>query len=535
MFSVLRSESKSILGAATIVGVFSCVSRLMGFVRDRILAGQFGAGDTLDSYYAAFKIPDLLFQLLVIGAISASFIPIFLSYGNDDTGKDKAWKFTSNTLNLIVIGMLILTIVMSLFAAPLAHIVAPGFPQYKQDLVVDLMRVMFFSQMLLAVSIIFGSVLQGLKRFLIYSFAPISYNIGIIIGAVWFTDVLGTMGLAWGVVLGAFLHLLTQMFGMKGTGFHYSFLIRLFNKDAKKMFALMGPRVIGLAVNQTLFLMLSVIASTLAVGSVTIFQFAYNLQFFPVGIIGVSFAIAVFPSLSEHNHPSDRDTFVSVILSTVRQIVYLLVPLSLVFLIMRAQIVRLVVGAGSFDWDSTIMTADTLAFFALTFIPQSMVYVLSRAFFALHDTITPLVSGLLAAFVGILVAFLLGDSFGVVSLGIAFSSASVVQFVILWIVLRQRFGTLRESSLLPAFYKIAFAGLVSGCVMQFIKPLAVSILSLETFFGVLLQAFFAGCGGVVVYILVCQFLHLEEQKEYVSVLKRNILRKVQPTETVIGN
>jgi putative peptidoglycan lipid II flippase len=535
MFKFLHKESGTIMGAAVVIGLLSFVSRLVGFIRDRILAGEFGAGDTLDIYYAAFRVPDLLFNLIVVGALSASFIPLFLSHYQHIGGKSRAWKFTNNALHIVGAAILGISLLLILFAEPLASLIAPGFHHVKQVRVAEFMRIMFLSQILLAVSMIFGSVLQSLKKFFLYSLAPIFYNLGIIIGALWLVDVVGPIGLAWGVVLGALLHLIVQMVGVWDSGYRYAWNVNLRTSDIREMIRLMGPRTVGLAVNQLMVLILTVIASTFVAGSLTVFQFAYNIEFFPVGIIGVSFAIAIFPTLTERFEKKDTKGFIETLVSTTRQLLYLLIPMTLLFLILRAQIVRVVVGSGEFDWVATIATADTLAFFALTFIPQSLVFVLARAFYAMHDTITPLVIALVSSFVGILSAFLLKDSFGVIALAMAYSIASCVNAILLWTSLRQKLGTLHESTLLPFLSKLSMAGLLAALVMQFSKPLMPSFLPLESFFGVLAQAVVSGGLGLCVYVIVSGWMKVDEQQKFLASLKRGKRWRTRPEEVVVEN
>lgn len=531
MLGFLHKESKSIIGAATIVGVLSFVSRLVGLVRDRILAGTFGAGDILDVYYAAFKIPDFLFSLIVVGAISASFIPIFVKR-NKGSNNNASWDFTNNILHVLGLVMTLVVLLIFIFAEPLATLIAPGFPDVKQADVAIFMRIMILAQLLLTASMIFGSVLQSLRRFFLYSLAPIFYNVGIILGAVLFVDWMGPIGLAWGVVFGAFLHLIIQVIGVRNVGYSYKFSFKLKDKDTQELIRLTGPRLLGIAASQILFVILAVLASGFGSGSVTVFQFAYNIQFFAVGIVGVSFAIAAFPLLSAHAEDEDKSIFIETCSSTIRQILYLLVPLTILFLILRAQIVRVVVGAGEFDWAATISTADTLAFFALTMIPQALVFVLARAYFALHDTMTPLAAGFVGAIMGIVSAFLFADSFSVIGLGMAYSLASLVNFVILWIPLRQRLGTLDESHILSSLLKISAAALPCAIVMQLLKPVAVSILPLDTFFGVLAQGLFAGGAGLGVYVLITHLLKTEELELLTGSMRRKLLRRVMPEESV---
>ncbi|MEK7615016.1 MAG: murein biosynthesis integral membrane protein MurJ [Patescibacteria group bacterium] len=531
MFRFFHAESKTIIGAATIVGIFSFLADFVGFIRDRVLAGMFGAGATLDVYYAAFKIPDFLFSLIVIGAISSSFIPLFTKNYFSER-RESAWEFTNSILHLIGGGMLVASILLFIFAHPLSTLIAPGFDPLKQSQVAEFMRVMLCAQMLLAFSLIFGSVLQGLKRFFLYALAPVLYNLGIILGALVFAKIWGPIGLAWGVVLGAALHLCTQCIGSVAAGYSYHFRFNLKDQEARKMLMMTGPRILGIAIAQLLFLVLTVFATTMSAGSLTIFQFAYNIQFFAVGTIGVSFAIAAFPTFSEALSKDDPDGFRRSFASTIRQILFFMIPLMMLFLILRAQIVRVVVGAGAFDWQATILTADTLAFFALTFIPQAFVYVLARAFFALHDTVTPLTAGLVAGLVGVISAFLFAPHFGVIGLGMAFSLSAVVNAVLLWVPLRQRMQSLHEATILQSLLKLSVAGIACGLVMQGLKPVVLHFLSLETFFGVLFQGILAGGAGFVVYLLIAWFLKVEELHSFLAVLQRKFLRKIRLDETV---
>lgn len=535
MFKLFHSESKTIIGAATLVGFFSLVSRLFGFIRDRILAGAFGAGDTLDVYYAAFKVPDFIFNLIVVGALSASFIPIFTKYYSNTLSKKRAWIFTSAILRIVGIGMLCLTIGLFIFSHQVAQLIAPGFDAGKQAQVADFTRVMIFSEVLLALSMIFGSVLQSTKRFFLYSLAPIFYNVGIIVGALVFVKWFGAIGLALGVVFGAMLHLFIQWFGARKAGFHFHYHVADVKKDTQEMLRLTGPRMIGIGINQILFLILMIIATTLPSGSVTIFQFAYNIEFFPVGIFGVAYAIASFPSLAEAIAHNKLKEFREILSSTVRQLFFFMIPTTIVFLLLRAQIVRLVVGAGAFDWHATILAADTLAFFALTFVAQSTVYILARAFFAIHDTVTPLTAGLTSAVLGIVSAFLFTREFGVVGLAIAFALSETINAGLLWILLRQKMGSLDESKILKSLFRMIAASLLTALVIQGVKTVTVYMFPLDSFISVFIQATFATLAGGVTYLLVSFLLRSEELKSLISSLNKSQLKEVKTSENFSAN
>lgn len=536
MFKFLNGESKTVISGAAIVAFLSFASRLVGLMRDRFLAGHFGAGDTLDAYYAAFKLPDLFFNLIVVGALSASFIPLFTKYFFDEKKRARAWEVTNNVLHIILCGLIVLFAVLAVAADPLSKVIAPGFSPEKLVLVASYTRVMLLAQIMLAASMIFGSALQGMRRFFLSSLAPIFYNVGIIVGAMWFTESLGPIGLAWGVVLGAFLHLLIQLVGVRSAGYRHAWVFRPRDPDSREILRLMGPRVVGIGTAQINFVIFTIIASTLTAGSVTLFQFAYNIQYFPVGIIGISYAIAAFPSFAETLGKGDKKGFLSVFTSTIRQLVFFLAPLTVLFILLRAQLVRVIVGAGDFDWAATVTTANTLAFFALSFIAQAFVALLSRAFYALRDTATPLVLAVVTDIIALICALWLKSSLGVMGLGIAFSLSAIVEAALLWVTLRQRAGgTLGERALLKPFAIIGLASVCAGIVMQTVKPLVVSRISLDTFFGVLSQGVVSGGIGLAVYVLVSAALGSPELGALGASLRRKLLSKATPTEAVTAD
>ncbi|MFH1142236.1 MAG: murein biosynthesis integral membrane protein MurJ [Candidatus Uhrbacteria bacterium] len=532
IFKLLNGKSKTIASAAAIVAVMSFVSRLVGLLRDRILAGQFGAGDMLDIYYSAFRVPDLIFTLLVTGALSASFIPLFTKRLHSLSRQRTAWHLTNNVLNMIGVGFLIMALIGIIFADPISTLVAPGFNPYKQEMVASFMRVMFISNFILGLSTVFGSALQSLKRFFLFSTAPIFYNIGIIFGVIFFVDWFGPIGLAWGVVFGAFLHLFVQIIGVFQSGYRYRWIWNIKDEDTREVGRLMIPRALGLGIWQVNFIIMTVIASTLTVGSVAVFQFAFNLEYFAIGIFGISFAIAAFPTLSEYAERRQVDKFIETFSNTARQMLFFIIPASLLFLILRAQIVRVVLGAGVFSWEDTILTADILAFFSLSFFAQALIFLLVRGYFAFHDTVTPLYTGIVSAVVNIFAALYLSSEFGVVGLGIAYSIWAVTNMVLLWIPLRAKVGHLDEGRILRSLFIMTTAGIATGTVMQLMKYMVVQFITLDTFWGVLTQGLIAGGSGLLVYLGISWLLRSPELKSLVAGLRVRLLRKAKPEETI---
>jgi putative peptidoglycan lipid II flippase len=382
---------------------------------------------------------------------------------------------------------------------------------------------------------IMGGILQSLRQFLIYSFAPLLYNLGIILGVLVLVPLIGTSGLAWGVVLGAFLHCSLQIYGATHNGFRWKPTFNLTDKNTRLIGRLMLPRTLGLAVTQLNNVIITVLASTLPVGSVTIYNLANNLQGFPTGLIGIPFALAVFPVLSAAIANNDEQDFIKNISGALRQILFFIIPLTLIFLILRAQIVRVVLGSGNFDWTATITTANTLAFFSFGLFAQSLLPLLARGFYALSDTMTPFVIGIISELVSIIIAIVLIKPEigifhstpwlqGVIGLAFASSLGVILNVVLLFIFLRRRLGNLEGQKLLTLSYKIAIAGLFMASVIQLSKYPLGNWLDLSHFSGILLQGLISGTMGLLVYAGICHVLKVEEFKHVYQSLKRKWLK-----------
>jgi len=515
---LFNGQINSITAAAALVGVSSLVSRFLGVFRDRILAGEFGAGDTLDVYYAAFRIPDLIFNLLVLGALSAGFIPIFVGLLKNPLEKitgffsgqenKKAWELASNVLNILVLGLLALCGLGIIFAPWLTKLITPGFSPEKQALTTGLTRIMFLSPLFLGISAVLGGVLQSFKRFFVYSLAPIMYNIGIIIGALYFVPALGIYGLAWGVVLGALLHMLIQLPTAFALGFRHSLKIDFSNPDLRKIGLMMIPRTMSLAISQINLVVITIVASTLAVGSLAVFNLANNLQSFPIGIFGISFAIAAFPAFSAVAF-SKKDLIAS-FSSTLRQILFFIVPSTVLLITLRAQVIRVILGTGNFDWEDTVLTMNTLAFFCLSLFAQASLPLLVRVFYARHDSKTPFLIGLFSAIVNVALSLWLAKRLGVEGLALAFSLASILNFILLWLALRFSLGQMDEIKILVAVIKFSAASLACGITVQGVKVIIWPFVDMTKFLGVLTQGLAAGLAGIFIYAAVCSLLRSEE-------------------------
>lgn len=520
---LLKNTTTSITRAALILGAASFLSRIIGLLRDRIFAHVFGADTILDAYFAAFRIPDLVYNLLIVGALSAGFIPVFIRTKEQQT--EQAWRVTNAVMTLLGVALIVLCTILIICTPALMRIIVPGFSGDTFDLTVQLTRIMFLSPILLGLSSIVSGVLQSLKCFLIYALTPIFYNIGIIIGALIFVPLVGPIGLAYGVVMGACFHLLIQLPTLWGQGYRPALIWDTRMAEVREIGTLMIPRTLGLAASQINLVIITMIASTFAVGSLTVFNFANNLQYFPIGIIGYSFAIAAFPTLSSLFARHAIDDMKMHIITTVRQILFLILPITIIFLLLRAQIVRVVYGTGAFDWSDTILTGDMLAFFSLSLFAQAIIPLLVRAFFARRDTWTPFIIAVVGSLCNIIFSLTIPDFFPesqkILGLAIAFSLAQIIQLSILWITLRTHIGSLEEQTLFPFMIKISIALIPMAIIIQLLKVPLAALVDMTRFWGIFTQGFIAGSIGILIYILIMSLLRVEE----VTILMRAMKRK----------
>jgi len=462
------NPSSSVISAALVITTAGLVSRILGLLRDRILASTFGAGDILDSYYAAFRVPDLIYNILILGALGAAFIPVFTGLVSKEK-KEEAWNLANGILNIALILLIFFSLLFAIFAPWLMKIITPGFSPEKMDQVVNFSRIMFLSPIFLGISGIFGSILTSFRKFLIYSLAPIMYNLGIILGVIFLVKLMGPIGLAWGVVLGAFFHMLIQAPAVWHSGFHYRpFFKKAFSdSNVKKIFFLMIPRTLGIAINQINLLVITVFASLLAAGSLAIFNFAQNIQSVPLGVFGISFAIAVFPVLSSLAAKNEMKNFREAFSKTFRQILFFVIPLSVFLIILRAQVVRIILGSGKFDWQDTILTFQCLGIFSASLFAQSLIPLLARSFYALQNTKTPFYIALVSETINILLVITLIGKFQILGLVIAFSISSVIQMFLLLFFLHLKLDDLEDGKIIKFILKISMASLVAGIVVQF--------------------------------------------------------------------
>ncbi|MDQ5976599.1 MAG: putative lipid flippase MurJ [Patescibacteria group bacterium] len=515
--------------AAFIISLAGIASRFLGFLRDRLLAARFGAGDTLDAYYAAFRLPDLFYSLIVLGALSAAFLPVFTELRS--RGKEsEARALASDVLWWLILALGGICLLGMIFADSVVTAVAPGFVGEKRELTIGLTRIMLFSPLFLAVSAVLSGVLMSSHRFIAYSLAPIFYNVGIIFGILALVPFFGARGLGWGVVVGSLLHMLTQWpaFTMVGWRSRFRPITSFRNPVLRRVVRLMIPRSLSMGVNQVSLLVMTGFASLLVSGSLAAFTLANNIQSVALGIFGVAFSVAVFPALSAAAAEHKERVFFTLLADTTRRILFFVLPLSALMIVFRAQFVRVILGSGQFNWEDTIVTFNILALLSVSLFAQSLIPLFSRGFFALQNTRIPL---LIACGAGILHIFLLiilwqSSYFSIEMLALVFSCVTIVNFGLLYFMLKRRSSYWDDTRMLIPALKIVLAAVLAGVLAQVSKYVfALTVSELDTFFKVFLQLSFGMFIGGTAYLSLCVWLRVEELHVLRRFLWCRILRR----------
>ena len=506
----LFSSENSVRGASIILIITLTLSNLLGLIRDRFLTKNIATSD-LDIYYASFRVPDLIFNFLILGAITSAFIPIFTDYVSKKEMKE-GYEVTNTLINIAVLFMIVAAIILGIFMPHIIPLIVPKFDAHRMQEVVKYSRLVMLTPIFFSVSYILGGVLNSFKRFVAYAFAPLFYNAAIIFGAAFLAPKYGLSAVVYCVIAGAFLHLMVQLPSAMKLGFRFQRVFAWRHKAIKRIVRLMIPRTIGMGVNQIMLIAFTAIASSLAAGSIAAFELSNNIMTMPVVVFGISFATAVFPTLTSKISEGDKDGFAFYLNRSVRSIAFLLIPSSIIFILLRAQIIRLILGSGKFDWEDTQRTALTLGFFSVSLLAQGLIPILARAFYALKNTRTPMYISIVAAVVSIAFGYPLARNFGVAGLAIAFSIGSFINVSMLYYYLQKRYPNIWNKAIIGSFAKIISISLVMGFCVWASLHIAASHVDMNRFLGVLTQTFIA-CGvGFVVYFGLSYLFDLEEMK-----------------------
>lgn len=534
---LLTRRQTNILSAAFVIMVTVIISQLLGLVRQRLLVGIFGASNELGIYLYATQLPDTLFQLTIAAALSSAFIPVFSEYLTK--GKEQeAHRMASTLLALGFAVFAVLSILLAIFARDVLQIFNLGanFTAHDMDLMANMMRIIIFGQLLFIVGTFFTALLQSYNHFFIPGIAAALYNLGIIIGVLTFSEKFGIYSTTIGVLLGGLIFILVQLPLARKVGFRFKPSVAYIKSDGvKKIGKLMWPRTIAVVLFQL---------GTVAIGSLisflsdpgrmnVIFDFAKTLAFAPVALFGQTIAQAAFPVLSREKDKPEE--FKATFINSFNQMLYLVLPVSVLILILRIPLVRLVFGASKFDWPATVLTGQTLAFFSVSIFAQALITLVLRAFYALHDTKIPLIVGALSTGLLIILAyvFIVVMDWGVQSLGIAFSISSIIQLIVLFRLLEKKVGGFKKAQLFVSWTKFFISSFLTAFALYIpIKLLDQLVFDTTRTINLIILTGISSLLGLLLYLFLTWFFDVKEAKAYVLMFKKignwkDILKKSQ--------
>jgi putative peptidoglycan lipid II flippase len=519
-----NEHREQVAKAATIVMIAILVSRILGFIRERAVAEVFGRTATTDVFFAAFALPDLMFQLLVGGALSSAFIPVFTHYLAKEE-EQEAWYVASVFLNATFLILLAIMFLGVIFTPSLAPLVGMGFTGEQRELLVLLMRVTFPAVFFTALAGLCMGVLHSYQRFLLPALGPIVYNLGQILGAYLLGPVIGIMGMAVGTVLGAVGNFSIQFpTVVRKAAQHYRPILDFKHPGIRRMVELMLPAILGLSISQVNVIVSQNLASTLETGSIVALRLANRLINFPLGIFAMGISTAVFPTLARLTAKGEKEEFSRTLSFGLRIVFFITIPSAFGMAFLRVPIVRLLFESGEFGAADTAATAFTLLYYVPGLIAQAALQVTTRGFYSLQDTKTPVKIGFYTVVLNFLLslAFLQWSRLGAGGLALAYSLSSMFNMILALAILNRRVGGFVDGRLWSTVIKAALASLVMGLTAFSAASLLTNQLSMASKLGQLIQTFAAIGAGVLVYMALSVILRMEETQFVIDLIKRKV-------------
>lgn len=544
LLKFFNRASPGINEAALLLGIFTLVSQVLGLIRDRLLATYVGPGLHLDVYYAAFKIPDFLYvSVATLAAITVLLPYLSQKYADgDEAGHDRAKAFIDQVFTVLIIFLTGLSLILFIIMPWLAQWIAPGFDAASLETLTMLSRIMLAQPIIIGVSNMLSSITQMFRKFFITALAPVFYNLGIIIGVVVLYPLFGIVGLAYGVILGAVFHLLIQVPVLVAHRFVPRITANISWTEMRSLVLTSVPRTFGLSLSSLSALVLTAIASTLGVGSIAIFNLSNNMLNVPVGVIGISYATASFPMLIQLFHNHEQSRFIEHLFQALRKIIFWSLPVSVLFIVLRAQIVRVVLGSQSFSWNDTRLAAACLALFVVGLVAQNMIHVLVRGYYAMGNTKTPLITnavsqGLVVVLAfGLLALFRTHDGFAnaivnvlrldgvlhvqILMLPLAFAIGNILNSIALWTFMVRMFPESDSFPVARTFLQTLTASLAMGAVSYGALNILALVVNQDTFGGIFVQGLLAGFIGLTIFVTVMIMLKNRDLMDLITALRR---------------
>lgn len=542
IFSFFYKETDRLHQAAILLAFFSILSQILAFLRDRLLAYFFGASSDLDIYYAAFRIPDFLF-VTIASIVSLSILVPFI-IEREKGGKEAVRQFIDDIFSFFSVFIIVACTVVFFLIPKFSGFLFKGFSGEALKEVIMLSRVLLLSPIFLGVSNLLGSLTQAYNRFLVYAIAPVLYNTGIICGILFLSKNMGIKGVAYGVVLGSLLHMLIQIPYVIKLGLLPRLKLFFNFSSIKRVLGLSLPRTLTLSTNHIATIFLVSLASLMVAGSISIYSLALNISSVPLSIIGVSYSLAAFPTLSRHFSSNNIKGFVDQMALTMRHIIFWSLPVIALFIVLRAQIVRVLLGTGRFDWNDTRLTAAALALFSISVLAQSLLLLFVRAFYSAGHTRKPLIINIVSTIVLIWISYIAVKTyyafpyFGhfinalfrvddlpgtvVLMLPLGYSLGTILNAVIHWRGFEKDFGRFPKEvyrTLFVSFAASVFVGLGSYVGLN----LFAGFFNQNKLWGIFFQGLLSGGVGIFTGVLVLWLLGSRELLEFSQVLRKKFV------------
>lgn len=504
------TNGRTLARAGLIVTGAFFASRLLGGVRSAVIGAEFGAGPELDSFLAAFRIPDVIFQLVAAGALSSALIPIVA--GLHASGEDaRAWRVASTVATLMMSVLLVLAAVVALAAPVLVPAITYGFPAAQSAQTAELTRIMLVSPIFLALGSMATTLLNAQNRFGASAVAPLAYNGAIIGAAVFLGPTMGIGGLAIGVVAGSICHLLVQMAPLRAIGFRYRPSVDLADPEARQALLLMAPRAIGLGASQLTFLVATALLSGQPPGSLTAFTFGFTLFQIPFGVIGVPIGIVALPSLARDLARGDVDRYLMLLTRSMRLILFIMLPIVALTMVLRTQVVSLVFDWGRFSAAGIAGTALALLFLILALPSESLTAILARAFYADRDTATPVIAAVLAVAINTSFAIIAIGSLGLAAVAIGIVLGSWIEMSFLVLILGRRRPAFDAGSVVRGTPPMIVAAAAAGALAALVLMASQAALGVDPpKAGILIQLVAATGAGGLAYLAASRLFRVAE-------------------------
>lgn len=516
-------SGKRVAKAAGLIMLAMIISRVLGYIRDVIIYAQFGQNRITDAYNAAFSVPDFLYMLLVGGALSSSFIPVFSSYIATNK-EEEAWEVASITFNVIMLLMCLGIFLGVTFAPQLILLLVPGFDAETMKLTIFLTRVMFIQVIFMAFSGISMGILNSYKHFVAPAVGSVLYNLGTIVVGYLLAPLWGIAAFSVGVVVGAFLNFAAQLPMLLKIGLRYRWTLNLRHPGVKQLFGLIVPVLIGLSITQVNLFVNQNLASQLEPGIVAALRSGQRLMQLPIGVFAIAIAVAVFPTLTEHAAKMEIPSFKRSMSLGVRTVIFITLPASVGLIALGVPLIRFIYEQGKFTPEATQATAVALLFYSIGIFAYSAIHVLSRVFYALKDTVTPVTVGSVAMVLNLVLNLLLIKPMAHGGLALAYSIAGIFNMLALLWVLRQKIGSIDGRYILSSFSKSLAASLVMGVIVYYFSRAVEQHLDISSKLNQGLEVLIGMGLGVVIYLGLALLLKMEEAQLVRDLLLKRLKR-----------